>query len=233
MKFTGKFMAVVCLLAAIGVGTYLVRTNVKASTTSTNLKPFASAEYLITNSGITFGTESSPLQFTQAAYNGSSISVGAVTVGDETWLDGLEVSLKNVSPQEITFAQLRIDVLDSQNNQILATAAGLTIKKPLGSGQELSGKVSKVTAAELGRSLPNFSIASQRLLVQVDVVKMANGTMWRYGLLHRQDPNAPGTWWPNTIPITSNNFKARQEPSLALLLPPTHESLFSLYLGVI
>jgi hypothetical protein len=108
------------------------------------------------------------------------------------------VSLKNISSQEITFAQLRIDVIDPQSNRIVAKAAGLTINKMLGSGQELSGKASQATAAELGRSLPNFSIASQRVLVQVDAVEMANGTLWRYGLLHRRDPNDPKTWWPIT-----------------------------------
>jgi len=33
-------------------------------------------------------------------------------------------------------------------------------------------------------------------MVQVDFVVMSNGTSWKYGLLHRQDPNDPNFWVP-------------------------------------
>ena len=81
MKFAGKLMSAVCLLMVIGVGAYLVRTNVKASTTSTN--------YVFTNSGIMFGAEPSPLQITQVSPGGGSLPIGSAVAGNESLLDGL------------------------------------------------------------------------------------------------------------------------------------------------
>lgn len=188
MKFSAKIMVVMCLLVITGVCGYLLRPNANASA--------ASVTYVLTNSGIVFGNDPSPLQIVQAVNGKIALPIGSAFVGADNLLDSLQVRLRNSSPQEIKFARLRVDVFDPQTGKITATAAGLTLDSGLAIGKEQTGKVTSLSSESLRRSVLNSGQNFQKVLVQVDFVVMSNGTSWKYGLLHRQGPKDPNSWTP-------------------------------------
>lgn len=199
MKVSSKTLVfVVALSSLLVVGAYLSWSNVKASTTKAEAKkPSAeSVQYLFTNSGIRLGTEKSPLEITEVKSKGAAISVGQVVLGDADWLDGVEVKLRNSSKEEIKAAQLRVDLLDPQTNAIIASMPGLVVNAKLAPQQEQTGRVLLYAIASLRQSIAASGLPFQRVVVQVDLVELANGTSWKYGLLHSQDPNDPNRWVP-------------------------------------
>jgi len=200
MKVSLKTLVfVVALSSLLVVGAYFGWSKAKASTVKAEAaKTAAPVEYLFTNNGITFGADPSPLQIVQVAYGGKPLTIGSAVAGDANLLDGMEVRLRNSSPQDIKRAQLRVDVLDPATNRIVATMAGLSLNTLLAPGQEQSGKVISYTSELLRQSLSNSGLAFQRVMIQVDFVEMTNETSWKYGLLHRLDPDSQ-MWRPITI----------------------------------
>jgi hypothetical protein len=216
MKVTLKTLVfVVALSSLLVVGAYLSWSKAKASTTKTEAAKTATApiQYHFTNNGTVFGTDPSPIQIVQVSHNGNSITVDKPVMGAADLLDGLEVRLKNVSSQDIKFARLRVDLIDPRTNKIAVTSIGPAINTRLAPGQEQAGKALASTSESLRRSASNLGLAFQQALVQVDIVEMVDGTSWKYGLLHRQDPNDPTIWRPIALLEQQSSLNGSPKPS--------------------
>ncbi|MCG3159667.1 MAG: hypothetical protein JMDDDDMK_00681 [Acidobacteria bacterium] len=204
MKVSSKTLVfVVALSSLLVVGAYLSWSKAKASTTKATAAP---VQYHFTNNGTVFGTDPSPIQIVQVSHNGTPVPVGSPIAGDVNLLDGVEVTLRNVSPQDIKFARLRLDVIDPQTNRIAITAAGLAFNTRLAPGQEQSGKALASTVESLRQSASDAGLTFQKVLVQVDIVEMTNDMSWKYGLLHRQDSQDSTTWRPIALFKQQSSF---------------------------
>lgn len=199
MKFKSRLPLIVGALSVLLLaGAYFnwQRTDARSAKAAVTTTTATSVEYLFTNNGISFGSDPAPLQIVQVTSGGTTLPIGTATTGAANLLDGVQVKVRNSSAQEITTAALRIDVIDPSTNRILATLAGLTLSTPLASGQERTGSVTASGSQSLRDSLAGSGRPFQRVSVQVDFVVMSNATSWKYGLLHRVDPDDPATWVP-------------------------------------
>ncbi|MBI1766672.1 MAG: hypothetical protein HYR56_35130 [Acidobacteria bacterium] len=125
-------------------------------------------------------------------------------------LTNVALRVKNTSDADIKSAKLIVGFIDTKSNRIVAQICGAPLKGvPAGAEQTVAVLANnsasfRKTVADLGGTV--------RVLVRVDLVELANATSWKYGLIHRQDPNDPNHWVPiaaNRIGQLTGQFKAQ------------------------
>jgi len=211
MKITLKTLALRIVLPMLLVSAaYFGWSKVKASVKNAEpVKPVTiQVEYAFSSNGLMIGSVPSPLEIAQVTSNNTALPIGDTFKSDTDFLSTAVLRLRNTSNETIKSARLTIDWIDPQASRIFASICSMEVFR-LASGVELTGKVTEITSERMQEGFVRSGRTNLRLLIRVDTVELANGTMWQYGVMHRRDPNRSDSWIqishnsPSVMPLDS------------------------------
>jgi hypothetical protein len=145
------------------------------------------------------------------------VELGKEFDGDDDWLRGAEIRLKNVSQKEIVHVRIHINFPETK-----ATGYEMSFRRSLGKrpgedsplrepisippGAEFNFVIDEKQYEELTRFVSTRqAVASiKKAQVMVGFVIFADGTGWGAGTFYRQDPNNPKQYLP-VIPRQNGN----------------------------
>jgi len=171
-----------------------------------------------------------------------SVNVGTTFLGDEDWLKGLTVKVKNKSGKSISYAELYVYVPTSETEDkpirlslrygVMPSACSETDASNQsklishGSSTTLTLSDSEYDLAKGLLSEKNVTTDFKQIEMRIGMVIFDDGTAWKNGSLLHRDPNDPSKWnvvdKPNPkMALNRSDFlvKAVYNPASPDLLP--------------
>ncbi|PYS23424.1 MAG: hypothetical protein DMF72_09370 [Acidobacteria bacterium] len=151
-----------------------------------------------------------------------SVKPGSKFHGNEDWLKGLTLRLKNTSDKSIVYAEIRVYVPTSETEDKPVAFSlrygvmprpgsdnfGLNPSQPIAHGRSVTVTLSD-DDYELGKNIvreKRGNVNFNHLEIRVGMIVFDDGTAWKNGYSLRRDPNDPERW----VPVDEPN------PNLAL-----------------